>query len=184
MKTKILLIAFLFLFLGEIMAQTKPKTKPPTQKEADEKMNENQEESDDEPTDEEILEMEKLGIKMPTSKNMPQMTTQQMQDAVDANERIVPEKDIARIASISKTPLNSATLPGFLAAAHSKVVVLLKPQSRAKGEEIFLFVKTQHNSVAETGNSAASLWMMGRGLNLQFTLWEKLVWMIQPIRIT
>lgn len=106
--------------------------------------------------------MEDMGVKLPSMNSMPQLTDQQIQDASAANERIVPEKDIARIASISKAPLTAASLPTFLSATYANVSVLLKPLSRSKGEELFQLLKTENNSIAEIGNTAAGLWMMGR----------------------
>ncbi|HEX7575394.1 MAG TPA: hypothetical protein VF360_03370, partial [Candidatus Methanoperedens sp.] len=106
--------------------------------------------------------LEDMGVKMPSMNGMPQLTDQQMQDASTANARIVPEKDIARIASISKVPLTNSSLPSFLSATHANVAALLKPLSRTKGEELYQLLKTEHNTIAEIGNTATGLWMMGR----------------------
>ncbi len=158
------ILAFVFLVtVGFSFAQTKtkPVEKPPTQKEMEEMMKEVQQGMDSiSPEDKKA--MEDMGVKLPSMNGMPQLTDQQMQDASAANERIVPEKDIARIASISKVPLTNSSLPSFLSATHANVVALLKPLSQSKGEELYQLLKTEHNSIAEIGNTAAGLWMMGR----------------------
>jgi hypothetical protein len=69
---------------------------------------------------------------------------------------------LARIASIPKTPLTKSSLPAYLAATDTKVMLQLKPQSKTKGDEIYKLIKAEHNSAAEIGNAAAGLWMMGR----------------------
>lgn len=162
MKTYCIVLSLLLL-MNTSFSQTKtnPKEKPPTQKEMEEMMKEAQQQMDSiSPEDKKA--MEDMGVKLPSMNSMPQLTDQQIQDASAANERIVPEKDIARIASISKAPLTAASLPTFLSATYANVSALLKPLSRSKGEELFQLLKTEHNSIAEIGNTAAGLWMMGR----------------------
>lgn len=151
----------MLVFMNASFAQTKtkPAEKPPTQKEMEEMMKEMQQQIDSiSPEDKKA--MEGMGVNMPSMNGMPQLTDQQMQSA--ANERIVPEKDFARIASISKTPLTAAVLPPFLSATHIKATALLKPLPQSKGEELYQLLKTETNSIAEIGNTAAGLWMMGR----------------------
>lgn len=110
--------------------------------------------------------MEEMGVKIPDMQKM-QKTVSGMSDAQiskayeDAN-RLVPEKDLARIASISKTPLTNSSLPAFLAAANAKVILQLKSESKTQGEEIYKLIKAENNSAAQTGNAAAGLWMMGK----------------------
>jgi tetratricopeptide (TPR) repeat protein len=160
---KIILIAFFSLiWVSYTTAQTKPKEKPQTQKEAEEKKNENQKKTFDEPTDEEIREMEKLGIKLPTAKDMPKMTDQQWQDAVDESERIVPKKDIARITSISKTPLTNTAMPAFLQSVHGQIITELDPYIIESGDKIYQWSKSENYSTTALGNLAVGFWMMGK----------------------
>lgn len=149
--------------MGSAFAQSKPKQKekPPTQNDMGDMMKEMQKAMDD-MSPEDKKAMEGTGVKLPSLKETPKLTDQQLQKGSEMNDRIVPKKDDKRIASISKTPLTNVTLPGFLAETNKKVVALLKQQSQAKGEEIYRLIKTQHSSAAETGNAAAGLWMMGR----------------------
>jgi len=158
-----LLALGLLLLMNTSFAQTKtkPAEKPPTQKEIEEMMKEAQQQMDSiSPEDKKA--MEDMGVKLPSMNGMPQLTDQQMQDANAANERIVPQKDVARIASISKVPLTNSSMPSYLSATNANVVALLKPLSRTKGEELYALLKSENNSIAEIGNTAAGLLMMGR----------------------
>jgi len=158
-----LLALGLLLLMNTSFAQTKtkPAEKPPTQKEIEEMMKEAQQQMDSiSPEDKKA--MEDMGVKLPSMNGMPQLTDQQMQDANAANEMIVPQKDVARIASISKVPLTNSSMPSYLSATNANVVALLKPLSRTKGEELYALLKSENNSIAEIGNTAAGLLMMGR----------------------
>lgn len=159
---KIILIALsILLLISNTHAQSKPKEKAPAGNEMEEMMKAAQKELDNlSPEDKKA--MQEMGVNMPSMKTIPKLTDPLLQNGNESNERIVPQKDDARIASISKTPLTNVALPGFLSETHKKVVMLLKQQSQAKGEEIYQLIKAQHNSAAETGNTAAGLWMMGK----------------------
>jgi tetratricopeptide (TPR) repeat protein len=164
MKKNLLIIA-LMLMCVFASAQQKPKPKekdkPPTQKEMEEMMKEMQKEMDDmSPEDKKM--MDSMGIKMPSMKNIPKVTDKQLADAWENENRIVPNKDLTRIGSISKTPLTNAAMPSYLLTSHSSVVAQLKSASKSKGEEIYKLIKTQNNSPVATGNTAASLWMLGK----------------------
>jgi len=161
MKKVALIALSIFLLTSNTHSQTKPKEKAPSGNEMDEMMKESQKNLDN-MSPEDKKAMEDMGFKMPSMKNIPKVTDPLLQNAIESNERIVPKKDDARIASISKTALTNAALPGFLSDTHTKVVKLLKQPSQAKGEELYQLIKAQHNSAAETGNAAAGLWMMGR----------------------
>jgi tetratricopeptide (TPR) repeat protein len=163
MMKNFLLALGMLLLMNSSIAQTKTKTteKHPAQKEMEEMMKEMQQGMDSiSPEDKKA--MEDMGVTLPSMNGMPKLTDQQIQDASAANERIVPERDIARIASISKVPLTNSSMPSFLSATNANVAALLKPLSRSKGEELYQLLKTEHTSIAEIGNTAAGLWMMGR----------------------
>jgi hypothetical protein len=157
-----LLLALSILFTGfTAISQTKTKEKAPTQNEVQDMMKELQK-SMDEISPEDKKAMEDMGYKVPSTTIIPNLTDEQLQAGVDELSRIVPKKDLARIASIPKTHLTKSSLPAYLAATDAKVLLQLKPQSKVKGDEIYKLIKAEHNSAAETGNAAASLWMMGR----------------------
>lgn len=163
MKSSIIILAIGLIFPVLAAAQPKPKAteKPPTQKEIAEMMKE-MNKAIDEMSPEDKKMMDSMGIKMPSMKSIPNVTDKQLAQAFEEENRIVPVKDAAAIASIPKVPLTAATMPAFLSSAHSKVVNVLQPQSRSGGEEIYQSVKSQYQSAAATGNAAAGLWMMGK----------------------
>jgi len=113
-------------------------------------------------SDEDKKMMKEMGIKIPSMKDVPQVTDKQLADAWENENRIVPNKDQARITSISKTPITNSAMPSYLSTAHSSVVAQLKSASKTKGEEIYQLIKSQNNSPIATGNTAASLWMLGK----------------------
>lgn len=162
MKNKIAILTIAFVFPLLTMAQTKPKTdKPPSQKEMDNMMKEMQG-AMNEMSPEDKKMMDSLGIKMPDTKtikkSMTGVTDAQLKKAYEDETRIVPLKDGARIASISKIPLTAASLPSFLQSVHNNVVAQLKPASKAKGEEIYSIIRSEKNK----GTIAAGLWMLGK----------------------
>lgn len=158
----IIILAGCMLFCFLLYAQPKPAKgdKPPTQKEIAEMMKEMNKAMDEmSPEDKKMLDS--MGFKMP-SMNIPKMTDKQIAKAYEDASRIVPAKDVAATASISKTPLTTATMPAFLSATHNNVSSVLQSQSRSKGEEVYQVVKAQHQSAVATGNAAAGLWLMGK----------------------
>jgi tetratricopeptide (TPR) repeat protein len=169
MKKPIIAIVLVLIAISCLIAQPKPKSKEkekaPTQKEMEEMMKEMQGAMDEMSAEDKKM-MDSMGIKMPDmkaiQKSLSGVTDDQLKKAWEDENRIVPLKDAARIASISKTPLTNAALPAFLSSAHNKVAARLKPASKTKGEEIYQMIKTQYNSPIATGNAAASLWMMGK----------------------
>lgn len=164
MKKNLLMIVLMLMCLSSFAQQkskSKEKDKPPTQKEMEEMMKEAQKELDN-MSEEDKKMMKEMGIKIPSMKDVPQVTDKQLADAWENENRIVPNKDVARINSISKTPITNSAMPSYLTTAHSSVVAQLKSASKTKGEEIYQLIKSQNNSPIATGNTAASLWMLGK----------------------
>ncbi len=168
MKNFLILTVFI-LSISIAFSQSKPKQKTgdatPTQQEMQDMMKEAQKELDNlSPEDKKM--MEDMGIKMPDMNNVGNsvsgVSDAQLQKAFEDENRIVPNKDLARIGSISKAPLTNTALPSYLSTVHNSVVAQLKPASKTKGEEIYQLIKAQYNSPVATGNTAASLWMLGK----------------------
>lgn len=162
--TSVLLFAVLVAF-----TQTKPKQtsteKAPTQKEMQELMKAAQQEIENmSPEDKKM--MEEMGITMPDMNNIGKsvsgISDAQLKKAFEDESRIVPEKDEARIASISKIPLADATIPAFLKSTHTKVLALLKPESKTLAEKLYTQQKSTGSTSDAIGNTAAGLWIMGR----------------------
>ncbi len=168
MKKYLLMFGLVFISLNLLLAQKpKPKQKEaaPTQKEMEAMMKEMQKEMEG-MSEEDKKMMDSMGIKMPDMKAIKEsvsgVTDEQLKKAWEDENRIVPLKDAARIASISSAPLTTTALAAFLSTAHGKVAAQLKPASKTKGEEIYKLIKAQNNSPIATGNTAASLWMLGK----------------------
>lgn len=164
MKTTFIILSLFILTVNASVAQqpkSKKTEKAPTASEMEAMMREAQKEIDN--LDPEAKRaMDSMGITIPSFKNMPQVSDAQLQKAMEDENRLVPVKDVNRIAAISKTPLSNSTLPGYVSAAHNKVITRLKPSSKTKGEEIYKMIKLQYNSPVATGNVAASLFLMGK----------------------
>lgn len=160
MKNTLLTIS-LMLLMNSSFAQTKTEEQPPSQKEMEEMMKAMQQ-GMEAMSPEDKKAMEEMGFKIPSMNTIPALTDEQLQQGFDELSRLVPEKDLARIASIPKTPLTKSSLPAYLVATDAKVILQIKPQSKSKGDEIYKLIKAEHNSAIETGNAAAGLWMMGR----------------------
>lgn len=167
---KYLLISLLLLMIASTsfsqpVKKPAQKEKPPTQKELNDMMKEMQNTMDNmSPEDKKAID--NLGIKMPNTnpikKNMEGISDSQLKKAYEDEKRIVPLKNVQRIASISKTPLTNASLRPFLATAHTKVVTSIEQESKIKGEEIYQLINKLYNSPIATGNTAASLLMIGK----------------------
>jgi tetratricopeptide (TPR) repeat protein len=111
---------------------------------------------------EEKKAMEDMGVKLPSMNGMPQLTDQQIQDAIEVNNRIVPLKDNARIASISKIPLTNQAMPAYLQSVHGKLLTELDPYIIESGDKIFQWAKNEYHSTDIVGNMAVGLKMMGK----------------------
>src|SRR5262245_46649568 len=121
---KYLLLFVLLLFTAASFCQSgkKPATKekPPTQKELDVMMSEMQKAMDDmSPEDKKM--MDSMGVKMPSMKNVPKVTDKQLADEWEKETRLVPVKNVARIAAIPQSP-TVAALPEFISKIHTAVM--------------------------------------------------------------
>ena len=154
----------MLLVLGSAFAQTKPKQKekPPTQKELNDMMQEMQKSMTDmNPEDKKMLDS--MGVKMPDIKNI-QKSTSGINDAkikkVVADEnRIVPQKDAARINAALAVTISNAEVGSYINKTHLAVVSKLPATDKAKAAEIFQQIIKLKSSVA---NTAVGLWMDGK----------------------
>lgn len=157
-------ILIIFCILSGVIysqAQTKPKEKAPTGNDIGQMMKEAQK-AMDEMSPEDKKAMEDMGVKLPSMNNLPKVTDQQLQAGLNAESAIVPEKDIARIASISKTHLTSAAIPTYLKTVHGQLLGELDPYINESGEKIYQWIKNTDNTATTIGNEAAGFWMMGK----------------------
>lgn len=163
---KYLLTSILLLFMGAAFAQVKPKPKekekPPTQKEMEDMMKEMKDEMDD-MSPEDKKEMEKMGIKMPDIKNIQKnvsgISDAQLKKAYEDENRIVPQKDAARINTALAVKLSNAEMSAYINKTHLAVIGKLSSAAKEKGAEIVRQIIKLKSSAA---NTAIGLWLDGK----------------------
>jgi hypothetical protein len=161
---KVLLAFSMLVLMNTSFAQTKtkPVEKPPTQKELEGMMNEMQK-AMDEMSPEDKKAMEEMGVKMPDmnsiQNNVSGISDAQLQKAYEDENRIVPEKDLARINSALAITLSNAGMSAFINKTHQEVLQRLSPATKAKGIEVYQQTKNLKESVA---NTAVGLWIDGK----------------------
>ena len=162
---KLLFVSILLLTLAAAFAQTKPtkpkaQDKPPTQKEMADMMKEMQKELDGmSPEDKKM--MDSMGIKMPSLKNVPKVSDKQLADAFENENRVVPKRDVARIAAISKAVTDSR-MGAYLTSLQNKVSDQQKPEIKSIGEKIYTYIKSNSKNNNEAGNMATALLIAGK----------------------
>ena len=160
LKMKQLLSIIVVCFFPFVaMVQTKPKEKPPTQKEMKEMMKEAQKMMG-ELSEEDKKMMDSLGIKMPDFKNVPNVSDKQLAKAWEDENRVVPQKDAARIAQIPKA-IGAGQMPDYIVSTNQKILPLLDAALKVKAGEIFNEFKKKNPSADYLGNAAMGLWMTG-----------------------
>jgi Flp pilus assembly protein TadD len=105
--------------------------------------------------------MDSLGIKMPTVQNAPKVGDKALAEAYEEQTRLVPKKDAARIASISKQMIADGAMPAFISKAHSSVTTILSAQIKQEAEQIYQYVKTKENDNKALSDAASGLWISG-----------------------
>lgn len=167
MKKYLLLISLLCatLFSFAQPGKKNEKEKPPTQKEMQEMMKEAEKMMGAMSAEDKKM-MDSMGIKMPdfkkTAKSVSGVSDKQLAEAWEVENLIVPKKDVARINSISKTPLTAGSVSSFVSDVHTKTLALLWPASKTLGEKLYAQLKSAGKNSDIIGNTAAALWMMGR----------------------
>ncbi len=163
---KYFLVIILLLTTFYSFAQAKKKTnsteKPPTQKEMDAMMKEMQSAMDEiDPEDKKM--MDSMGIKMPDTKNikksMSGVSDAQLKKSYEDDNRIVPQKDAARIAAALATTLSNAEVNAYINKTHQSVLSKLSQNVKTTGAEILQQTIQQKSSL---GNTAVGLWMDGK----------------------
>lgn len=164
MKKYTLLMLAILLAGFSAFAQQKPKPKekdkPPTQKEMEEMMKEAQKELDN-LSEEDKKMMKEMGIKIPSMKDVPQVTDKQLADAWENENRIVPQKDVARIAAIPKT-VTDVRMGAYITSIQNQAATLLKPEVKNMTDKIYNYIKSNSKNSSEAGNMATGLWIAGK----------------------
>ena len=162
MKKYLFLISLVFITGNLVVAQTKPKPKQkeaaPTQKEMEDLMKEAQKEMDN-MSDEDKKMMDSMGIKIPSFKDVPKVSDKQLADAYEDENRIVPQKDAARINTALAVTLSNTEMRAYINKTHQAVLVKLSPAAKAKAAEIYQQIIKLNSSAA---NTAIGLWIDGK----------------------
>ncbi len=162
MKNYILVFSMLTV-MNVLCAQTKtkPAEKPPSQKEMQEMMKEMQQVMD-EMSPEDKKAMEETGIKVPDMKNLQEnvsgISDAQLEQAYEDENRIVPDKDIARINTALATTLSDGEMSAYISKINQSVLMQLSPAAKTTGAIIYEQTKSLNKSVA---NTAVGLWIDG-----------------------
>ncbi|MFZ1786426.1 MAG: hypothetical protein WAU23_14570 [Ferruginibacter sp.] len=165
MKKLLCLMISLPLFItGICQSGKKPPAaeKPPTQKEMNEMMKEMQQ-ALDEMSPEDKRMMDSMGVKMPDmktiQKNVSGISDAQLKKAYEEENRIVPQKDAARITAALATTLANGEMSAFINKTLQAVLLKLSPAAKSKGAEIYQQTKSLNKSAA---NTAVALWIDGK----------------------
>ncbi len=154
-------VMMLLMVASNAQTKTKPAEKPPSQKELEEMMKEMQQGTED-MSPEDKKAMEDMGIKIPSMNGMPKLTDQQIQDASAGNERIVPEKDVARIAKASSVTLSDAGIPAYIDKIHTLVCGKMKPDYLVRAEEIYKSISQTNSSPHAASQYAVAVLIDGK----------------------
>jgi Tfp pilus assembly protein PilF len=161
---KILLFVLCLLIAQISFAQTpkKPRDKPPSKAEMEQLMKEVQQQMDM-MSPEDKKQMEEMGIKMPTidSKALENVTDADLAKGFEDANRIVPKKDPARIAAISKEKLTDGNIAAYLQKTHAKQVTKLDAKSKTQAEKLFSQINKKSPGGGEAANAAVGLWING-----------------------
>jgi tetratricopeptide (TPR) repeat protein len=104
--------------------------------------------------------MDNMGVKMPSGNDVSKMSSKDLADALDNENRIVPKRDEIRIASIPKGVTN-ARLKQYVEAIHKKVVSYLDSDIANTGEAIYAYLEKEELDREYRGNAAMGLWATG-----------------------
>ena len=163
MKRYIILTLFISCCQVSFSQQKKKpdtKEKAPTQKEMEAMMKDAEKMMGEMSTEDKKM-MDSLGIKMPSMKNMPKATDKQLADAWENENRIVPKRDAARIASIPNA-VTDAKMLSYINAVQKSVTASLKPELVVTGNKAYDYIKSVSKNSDEAANMATGLWMAGQ----------------------
>ena len=145
---KLLLFSICVLFsisYTQSQTKTKPAKKAPEQQDIQQMMKDAQKELDSmSPEDKKMLE--NMGVKMPSMNSMPQLTDQQIQNASNGSESIVPVKDVARINKALSISLSDAEMAAYIDKVNILVTKKMKPDYVTRADEIY-------NSISQNSTS-------------------------------
>jgi len=158
----------LAVLLAAIISFAQPGKKPsskekvPTQKEMQALLNEAKESMENLDDDTKKI-MDSMGIKMPDiksiKKSMAGVSDVQLKKAYEDDNRIVPQKDIARVSIALAITLTNTSIVAFINKTHQAVLNILPASDKEHGAELLQQILSQKASVA---NTAVGLWIDGK----------------------
>ncbi|MEI8205052.1 MAG: hypothetical protein WCH34_18685, partial [Bacteroidota bacterium] len=159
---KHLLLFSLVLYMGVAFSQTQPisNTKPSARKEMDAAMKEIQKAMDAMSPAEKKM-MESMGVKIPSTKNLPDASAKQMSDAAEEDEKVIPSKKTDLIAHLPKKILSVSELDAYLKTTNASVAAKIKPKSKELAEKVMQQFKNDPYYGFMIASSANGMWMMG-----------------------
>jgi Tfp pilus assembly protein PilF len=163
MKNSILLFVLMFISLctfSQPGKKTAQKEKPPTAKEMEDMMKEAQKMLGEMSAEDKKM-MDSLGIKMPSLNNVPKVTDQQLAEAWENENRIVPKRDATRIAAIPNA-VTDARMPAYIVAVQKSVTIVLKTELVTKANKLYDYIQSKSKNSYDAGNMATGFWVAGQ----------------------
>jgi tetratricopeptide (TPR) repeat protein len=157
----ILITLSVFLLISNTRSQIKPKEKTPEGNEMDEMMK-NAQKALDNMSPEDKKAMEDMGVKMPSMNNIPKVTDQQLQNANNKTASTVQKKDLSRISKVSSAIISDAGMSAHIEKIQTLVSNKMKPDYKAKAEEIYQLLSQNNSSPAFVGQTAIAFLMEGK----------------------
>ncbi|HEX2682884.1 MAG TPA: hypothetical protein VHL77_03065, partial [Ferruginibacter sp.] len=148
------------------------KEKPPTQAEMNEMMKEMQKAMDGMSAEDKKM-MDSMGFKMPDlksiEKNVSGISDAQLQKAYEDENRIVPQKDQARINAAMSVSISNAEMSAYIDKTHNAVLQKIPAAAKTKAAALLQQVKSLNRSLA---NTAAGLWIDGKSTLALYVMGE------------
>ncbi len=162
MKITLLILCLLVTQISIAQTPKKQSDKPPTKAEMQKMMKEMQKQMD-EMSPEDKKQMEEMGIKIPTfdPNALENVTDADLAKGFEDANRIVPKKDTARIAAISKEKLTDGNSGAYLQKVHAAVVKKLDAKTKTEAGKLFPQINKKSPGGGEAANAAVGLWLNG-----------------------
>ncbi len=160
---KIKTLWLLCAFVGNAYAQKpKPaKEKLPTAAEMKAMIKETQAELDKLDPETKRM-MDSMGIKIPSItekqiKDVGKISDKQIADAYEDAERIVPKKDVVKIAKANAIKLNATNINAYLQALNNSIGTKMNSNQKKDCDDIFAFIQTKKNTANSIALNASGL---------------------------
>ena len=163
-KSVTILIAFFAFTLGSNAQKTK-NNKPSTAAEMQAMMKEAQKQMQKlDPATKKM--MDSLGMKIPSISDeqvnsMGRITDKQIATAYEDSKRIVPKKNLPKIASISKQVLTNTNLAAYIETCNEFVEKKMPTDRKVKAEKLLIYLKNKNVTNDQIAGVANGFWITG-----------------------